>query len=175
MRTVLVVLGLALLALVAAGLHYYLPQRDIVYITGVETPQETETVSRGGESVTISKSTREIHAVRPDGSVIVYHNSDAPWYFKWDSADLHAKASQLTSTEKDPTWTVVTHYGWRITFLSWFPNAIDIRPADGPDEELFPWLNIVLITLGIVLILVIRRFILIAFDRFTDAVGLDEK
>jgi len=175
MRTVLIALGFIALAVVAAGLHYYLPQRDIVYITNVDTPQRTETVQKSGESVTISKSTREISAVRPDGSVIVYENVDAPWYLKFDSANLHAKASQLESTSDNPKWVVISHYGWRIPFLSWFPNAISIREATGPDEELFPWLNIVIIVGGIVLILVIRRFVLIAFDRFHDAVTSDDK
>ena len=37
---------------------------------------------------------------------------------------------------------VITHYGWRNRLFSVYPNAIAIRPVDGPDARVIPWFNI---------------------------------
>jgi hypothetical protein len=39
------------------------------------------------------------------------------------------------------------YYGWRSQLFSIYPNAVSIRPADGPDMRLIPWFNIVFLTL----------------------------
>ena len=78
--------------------------------------------------------------------VMVFRNEDTGWiwppYFKFDSSDLQAEASDYTSTSADPQWVVVTHYGWRNRFFTIYPNAIAIRPVAGPDVTVIPWFNI---------------------------------
>jgi hypothetical protein len=41
----------------------------------------------------------------------------------------------------------VRYYGWRVPFLSMFPNAVSMRPAPSVDVRLIPWFNIVLLSL----------------------------
>lgn len=64
---------------------------------------------------------------------LVFRNDDAglfPPYFKFDSADLQARANRIIRNCPD---TIVTVHGYsaRITWLSWFPNATSI---DAPEE-----------------------------------------
>lgn len=168
MRIVLLVIGLMVLAAIGAALHYYLPSRDIVRIVSTEVVREDfEAQGSGGTAVTRTRDVRQISAVFPDGTPSVYRNTDAPLYLKFDSADLTARAEDFVSSKEDPRWVVITHYGWRLPFFSAFPNALAIREAESVDESLFPWLNIIIIGVAIVLILVIRRFILIGVSRLT--------
>ena len=41
----------------------------------------------------------------------------------------------------------LTHYGWRSEFLTIFPNAVGVRPVEGPDVTIIPWFNIIFLTL----------------------------
>jgi hypothetical protein len=78
--------------------------------------------------------------------VMVYRNEDTGWswpfYFKFDTASLQTEADDLRSTPEEPKWAVMTHYGWRNEYFSAFPNAIAIRPIDGPNAVIVPWFNI---------------------------------
>ena len=170
MRTVMLVLGLILLAVVGAALHYALPGREIVRIVSTEVVREDfEATTAQGGTVTRTRDVRQISAVDPDGNPSVFRNTDAPLYLKFDSADLTARAEDFISSKENPRWVVVTHYGWRIPFFSWFPNALSIREAESVDENVFPWFNLVIIGVAVVVILVIRRFILIGISRLTGA------
>jgi hypothetical protein len=144
-------------------LHYTLPDRDIVRIVGVENRRMdlaenswfwagadvgTGTIATDG---IISRDVRFINAVRANGRVMVYRNEDTGWlwppYFKIDSSNLQTEVADLVSTAENPRWVVVRHYGWRNEFFTIFPNAVSVRPATGPEEQLIPWLNIVILTL----------------------------
>jgi len=53
----------------------------------------------------------------------------------------------------------MTHYGWRVRYMTIFPNAITIRPIDDPDIRLIPWFNIVFLTiLGAILWAILVRW-----------------
>ncbi|PWK59290.1 DUF1523 family protein [Roseicyclus mahoneyensis] len=184
------IIFIALLVLIfGAFLHYTLPQRDIVRITGTEIiRQDFSGLNRifyaqgdSGNAQPDSRDLRLINAVFPDrvneagevtraGSVMVYRNEDTgfgwPPYFKLDSADLHAEASNLTSTGADPRWVAITHYGWRSRLLTTYPNAVEIRLVDGPDVTLIPWLSI-LILLGLAFVAFMAWRI---WERFEDRV-----
>jgi hypothetical protein len=159
------------IALITAGvagfLHWSLPSRDIVRIVGTDIKRQDVEVTQGGETRTLSQDIRLIHAIEPDGSPRVYRNEDTGWgwppYFKFDSGNLAAKAEDSVSSEADPRWLIVTHYGWRVTFLSHYPNALRIRPAEGPDQTLIPWLNMAILAALAVLVLIARRKILSFF------------
>lgn len=153
----------ALIALVVAGfLHWSLPSRDIVRI--VDTEVRRVQVERDGEGRTTTRDVRFIAAMSPAGRPRVYRNEDTgfgwPPYFKFDSANLAARAQDAVSTEAEPRWMIVTHYGWRLPMFSTFPNAVAIRPAEGPDQTLIPWFNFVVFTLLAGAVLLGRRHVL---------------
>lgn len=161
-------LGVALVLFVLVGsfFHYSLPDRDIVQVVGTEVIRmdvETET------GAMTTKDQPRINARWSDGHPSVYRNDDTDWswppYFKFDSANLQAKAQSYANVQGEKKWVVIRHYGWRITFLSMFPNALSMRDAEGPDEQLIPWFNIVLILFLVITVLMIRRLMILLFDR----------
>lgn len=146
LRRFFLVLGAIALIAVAAFLHWTLPSRDIVRITGTDVVRSTEEVtSAAGQEVSRTRDVRYINTVDTSGKPMVYRNEDTGWgwppYFKFNSADLAAKADNAISSEEAPRWMVLTHYGWRFQLFSTFPNAVEIHPAEGPDQSLIPWFN----------------------------------
>ncbi len=137
------------LALVAGFLHWTLPSRDIVRVLGTDVKRMDAGAS--SDTGTGTRDVRFISAVTPDGAPRVYRNEDTgfgwPPYFKFDSANLDAIAQNAISAEDNPNWVTVRHYGWRVPWLSAFPNALSIKPVADPDQLLIPW------TAGIVVIL----------------------
>ncbi|NKX43153.1 DUF1523 family protein [Roseicyclus persicicus] len=173
------IIFIAVLVLIfGAFLHYTLPQRDIVRITDTEIiRQDFSGLNRifyaqgdSGNATVDSRDLRLINSVLPSGEVMVYRNEDTgfgwPPYFKLDSADLHAEAANLVSTAAEPQWVAVTHYGWRSRLLTTYPNAVSIRPVDGPEVTLIPWLNIVILLVLAVLVFMAWRI----WERFEDRV-----
>ena len=145
--------------LVGAFLHYTLPQVDIVRITDTYekridfganslfwTNQGT-----GEKAATPNRDVFFIQAKRPDGRVMVYRNEDTGWgwppYFKFDSSNLQAEASDLKSTADNPRWAAIKHYSWRNEILSIYPNALKVWPVEGPDVRYVPWFNIIVLTI----------------------------
>lgn len=176
--------GLRILAvlIIAAFLHYTLPQRDIVRVvdTGNRITQiganwifySIEDTGTGAETNT-TRDIRFIDAVFDDNqSVMVYRNEDTGWfwppYFKWDSSTLQAEATNLRSTNAAPQWVAVTHYGWRIPLVSAFPNAVNITPVEGPDVTLIPWVNIVILSFLALAIFMARKMWLQFRERMVD-------
>lgn len=172
--------GIILLVIVALFLHYTLPQRDVVRITNTYNRLTTvgenaifyATPDVGTAESSTTRDIRFIEAVRPNGKVIVYRNEDTGWiwppFFKYDSSNLQAKASDMKSTAEAPKWVAITKYGWRIAWLSIYPNAISVRPVEGPDVTFFPWLNITIIVVLVLLVLIIRRMWLQFWERMVD-------
>ena len=97
---------------------------------------------------------------------MVYRNEDTGWgwppYFKFDTATLQTEIADAMSDKDAPEWVAITHYGWRNEFLSIFPNATGVRPVDSPDAQLIPWVNIVILTGLLIVVLLIWR----AWRRF---------
>lgn len=150
---------IVLLLIVAAFLHYTLPQRDIVRI--VNTYEERQDFSdlgftrmfwkntAGADATAVNRDVLFIQTVKANGNPMVYRNQDTGWgwppYFKFDTANLQTEAADLVSTREAPKWAVVTHYGWRAELFSIFPNAVSIREVPGPDTRIIPWSNIVIL------------------------------
>lgn len=140
-------------------LHYTLPQNDVVRIVNTyEERQELTDWTRifwatpDEQSLNIAnRDVQFIQAVRPNGRAIVYRNEDTGWrwppYFKFDTANLYTEAADLVSTKDNPEWVLVRHYGWRNELLSSFPNAVSVRPVDGPEDKPINWFNIVFLTI----------------------------
>ncbi|MCG6885417.1 MAG: DUF1523 family protein [Silicimonas sp.] len=152
---------ITLLLIVAAFLHYTLPQRDIVRI--VNTYEERQDFGGFGDlfwkntrgATADAPATRDvlfIQTVKANGKVMVYRNQDTglgwPPYLKFDTANLQTEASDAVSNIDNPKWVALRHYGWRNTWLfgGIFPNALSMKPVSGPDAQLVPWFNIVFLT-----------------------------
>ncbi len=159
---------------------YVLPQHDVVRVTGTEVIRTDFTAfnrlfyaqADAGNAEGTTRDVRLINAVRASGKVIVYRNEDTGWiwppYFKFDSSNLQAQAQDLQSTAAAPQWTVMTHYGWRIPFLSIYPNAVAIRAVAGPDVTIVPWINIVILSFLAFLVFLGWRMIAQFRERTVD-------
>jgi len=147
--------------LVVAFLHYTLPQHDIGRITDTYEkrvdPGDNSLFWSGADTGEDMTSTNRdvffIQTFRTNDKPMIYRNEDTGWgwppYFKFDTSNLQAEASDLISKKNaaSPQWVVVTHYGWRNEFLSIYPNAVAVEAATGPDQRIIPWFNIILLTL----------------------------
>lgn len=170
MRIVQIVLGVAFGVAVFLFLDYTLPSKNTVRITNVYNQltdlgansfffasPDTGTV----QTADGRRDVRYIAAVRPGGKPFVYRNEDTGWiwppYFKYDSSNLHAVASDQVSTSANPKWVSVTSYGWRIPFLSIYPNAIAIRPVAAPGDAPLNIAAMVVLTVLAVLLGVLWR------------------
>lgn len=144
--------------LLVGVLHYTLPQYDTVRIVNsYEERQDLNDWTRvfwsnpDDQSANLAgRDVQFIQGVRANGKPIVYRNEDTGWgwpfYFKFDTANLYTEANDAISTKDDPEWVSVMHYGWRNEFLSIFPNAISIKPIEGPDHRVINWFNIIFLT-----------------------------
>ena len=171
---------LSIIALLIAGfLHYTLPQRDIVRIVNTETIlTELDGINRmfyasadsGAAGVATTRDIRFINTIGSDGRPHVYRNEDTgvfwPPYFKFVSQDVQTEAANYASTEADPQWVRVTHYGWRNNFFSVYPNVVNLRPVDGPDSLGFPWVNVVILLMIALILFMAWRI----WERFEDRV-----
>ena len=187
MRYVLWTLLGAVLLLVGSVLHYTLPQFDVVRIVNTEVRRVDfgansvfwSHAGAGDASGTVNRDVFFIEGIRPSGRPIVYRNEDTGWiwppYFKFDSANLQARARDLVSTSADPNWVVVRHYGWRNEWFSVFPNATSIKSIDGPEDKPVNWFNIVFLVLlaGFCawLVRVWQRFRRSRIDPVVDDIG----
>ena len=150
---------ITLLLLVAAFLHYTLPQHDVARINDtyekrIDFGANSIFWAGGGSgnaSGTVNRDVFFIQAFRADDKPMVYRNEDTGWgwppYFKFDTANLQAEASNLISAAGDDTaqWVVIRHYGWRNELFSIFPNAVKVWPVAGPEVRIIPWRNIVIL------------------------------
>lgn len=161
MRVVKWVALLIVLAIVGGFLSYVLPKREVAYITDAYNrfvePGEIRGVRalRGQDAATtegrMGADVLFIVGRSRDGDLVEFRNEDTgfgfPPYLKFDTATLDNQAREAISTQDDPRWMIVRYYGWRIPFLSMFPNAVSMEPAPSRDVRLIPWFNIIFLTL----------------------------
>lgn len=164
--------GLVVL-LVGGFLHYTLPRHLVLRI--VETEVRRVEVPAGSlfwggsepsDKTSGSRDVKFISGVSENGTTWVFRNEDTGWgwppFYKFDSADVQARAADSTSSRDAPEWMLVRYYGWRSNLLSIFPNALSVSPATGPDMRVIPWFNMVVLA-GLISIVVAGR---IAVRRF---------
>lgn len=148
--------AILLLIVGAVFLNYFLPQRDIVQIVGVDMKRvDVDTDDPfwdKGDIGTNENATRDVRFINTKtqrGKTRVYRNEDTgfgfPPYFKFNSSDVTAQAQGLA--KEDEQWVAVRHYGWRIRMFSIFPNATSMKRVTGPDVFIFPFFNIFFIGL----------------------------
>ena len=146
---------------VLAFLHYTLPQHDIARITDtyekrVNPGENTLFWSNAATGENVNATERDVFFIQTfltDDDPMIYRNEDTGWgwppYFKFDTANLQAEASDLLSKKSAETaqWVAIRHYGWRNEFLSIYPNAISLWAVEGPEARIVPWFNIVVLVL----------------------------
>ncbi|MDX5351085.1 MAG: DUF1523 family protein [Paracoccaceae bacterium] len=174
-----------LVLIIGSLLHYTLPQHDVVRVVG--TYQERQDLndwtrifwsSPDDQSGTLTnRDVQFIQTIQTNGRPMVYRNEDTGWgwppYFKFDTASLQTEADDLKSTAEAPRWAVVTHYGWRNELISIFPNAVAIRPAEGPDVTIIPWFNIFFFVFVLLLAVLVRKMWLQFRERMNDPAMAD--
>lgn len=128
---------LALLAIIGTvTLDFFLPEKSITTITGVEVKltDKDGPISKANPSDGPTVDVYYIYTNHASDIIRVYKNIDTGWgwpyYFKFNSADLQAKAKTL---EFDKKTALITSYGWRFDVMSWFPNVVNIQIAE-PDS-----------------------------------------
>lgn len=168
MRRLRIAFRVCLFLLFGLFLTYVLPQHDIVQINDTDTRRTdfgtwNQYFYAQADSGSATLANRDVLYIFSDKRKTflfglikrdavgpsVYRNEDTGWlwppYFKFDSSNLQAQASSQArrgDNGEGGNWSIVTHYGWRIPFLSIFPNAVAIEPAEGPDQRIIPWFNI---------------------------------
>lgn len=152
------------LAIFAAFLHYTLPQWDVVRVTDTYEKRVDAGSSSGwfwasadtGEVTSGPRDVFFIQTMRSNDKPMVYRNEDTGWgwppFFKFDTSNLQAQASDLRSTPEAPKWVAVKHYGWRLEYLSIYPNALAVKQVMGPDARVIPWASIVMLVLILMVI-----------------------
>jgi hypothetical protein len=139
------ILVLVLVTAMGLALHYYLPKTEKVIVVGTEVKWNDAT------KLATEKDVRYIFTKRHNShKALVFRNEDMPWppYFKFDSGDLSGQAVALQKTQPEPV-ALVTYYGWRIHFLSLYPNATHLEVV-AADYKHTPWFNwIFLSALGV--------------------------
>lgn len=161
------VLGVLLGVAVFMFLDYALPSKNTVRITNTYNRLTSVTSSNAifyasedtgtVENASGQRDVRFIDTVRPSGKVFVYRNEDTGWiwppYLKYDSANLHSEATNLKSGAGNPQWVSITAYGWRIPWLTAYPNAIAIDTLSGPNERPRNWPAMII--LGVLFLLLV--------------------
>ncbi|MCG5515359.1 MULTISPECIES: DUF1523 family protein [unclassified Ectothiorhodospira] len=119
-KKILVVLIIIAIAIVSFTWFRWGPDSWEVQITGIT-----------GDGKDVQYRIETVYAGTSE--TLIFRNEDAgllPPYFKFDSADLQSIARRVKETcPEEPV--VVNGYGWRIAFLSMFPNATSI---DAPER-----------------------------------------
>ncbi|MBL0713957.1 MAG: DUF1523 family protein [Desulfosarcina sp.] len=152
--TKLVVLAAAAL-LVIGFLHFNLPRTAVVSIEGTDIKRAQKTDRKSGDKVDPDAKTvtirdvRYINTLTRDNKIFVLRNEDTSWgwppYFKFDSADIHAKAQAFAKADPAPS-VLVKFYGWRLQMFSMFPNIISMKEVNR-DYSHFPLFNVVFLVL----------------------------
>ncbi|MBT0959365.1 DUF1523 family protein [Alphaproteobacteria bacterium KMM 3653] len=169
---------------VLATLHYTLPQNDIVRIADTyekridfgENSIFWAAPDVGNDTTTVNRDVFFIQTIQQNDRPLVYRNEDTGWgwppYFKFDTSNLQAEATDFKSTKEAAQWVAVRHYGWRNEFLSIFPNAVGVKKVEGPDVRIIPWFNIVFLTVFFAIVWAIwvrwKRFRAARIDPLLD-------
>ncbi|MBE2896080.1 DUF1523 family protein [Pasteurellaceae bacterium HPA106] len=125
-----------------AGVNFFFPHYQVANVSGVEVKR----VDKDGPITKANPAdgpTRDVYYVytqKPGtDKVMVYRNEDTRWgfpfYFKFNSADLQAKASAFAAEKK---LVQIKYYGWRIVMFDEFRNMVSIKAVEPGTEPGWP-------------------------------------
>ena len=139
-------------ALMFATVNFVFPSYDVTHVTGVEVKR----VDKDGPITKANPAdgpTRDVYFINTqndDGKIMVYRNEDTRWgfpfYFKFGSANLQAKAQALGNENK---LVQIQYYGWRLTMFDEYRNATAVQEIDenhSPSHPIFMWIFYAILT-----------------------------
>ncbi|WP_138465161.1 DUF1523 family protein [Poseidonocella sp. HB161398] len=179
MRKLSLILFAGIVVIAAAFLSYTLPRQYVVRVVNTETQRMDTSGSWffANSEKSGSDGTRDIYiiqTIREGGKPKVFRNEDTGWgwppYFKFDSANVQAEASDLISSADNPNWALVKSYGWRSEMFSIYPNALKVRSIATPEDKPWPVFNIIVILALIALAGLAYRAIHRFWDKRVDPV-----
>jgi hypothetical protein len=156
-------------------LHKNLPRTAVVQITGTDVKRVDMSGSKSKKAqenaknavVGLTTDVRFINAINKKGKTMVFKNQDTGWgwppYFKFDSADLTARAQAISQSTED-VWVMIKYYGWRIRIFSMFPNAVSLKVVE-KNHTHYPIFNIVFISTLLILGFILTRKIKKRFGK----------
>lgn len=144
----LILVTLSLHIVLVGAVNYAFPAYETTTVTGMEVRR----MDKDGLISAANPADGEVRDVyflfteQPENKkVMVYRNEDTGWglpfYFKFNSADLQAKA-QAFANEKQ--LVEIKYYGWRINWLNEFRNIVSIKPLAEGDTGSNPWVSYIL-------------------------------
>ena len=157
-----------LVAHAALGLlvSYAFPHYDEVYVTGGEVKRMDKDGFIGADNPA-DGPTRDVYFIYTksvDGEkTMPYRNEDTHWgfpfYFKFNSADLQAKAVSYANAPT-PVRAQLKFYGWRIAMFDAFRNVTSIKELTNDDTRANPivsWVFYALLTFSFFICLALVR------------------
>lgn len=155
-KKLLFILVIAFWGGVFAGINFYAPSYEALYIKGLEVKlmDQDGVITKGNKANSSIQDVYFIYTEIPGSNTVkVFRNENTRWgfpfYFKFDSAELQAKAASLQSVE-EKLLVQVKSYGWQINMLEKFPNIISIKAIANENELSRPWLSYILYVLAFI-------------------------
>lgn len=118
-------------AFLFAVVNYVTPSYEVTNITGVEVKRVDKDgpITKANPADGPTRDVYYIYTQKPnEEKVMVYRNEDTRWsfpfYFKFGSADLQAKAAGFAADHK---LVQVKYYGWRLVMFDEFRNATSME------------------------------------------------
>lgn len=151
-----------------AAVNYIFPHYEITQITGVEVKR----VDKDGPITKANPAdgpTRDVYYIYTqkagENKPMVYRNEDTRWsfpfYFKFDSADLQAKASAFANDGKT---VQVKYYGWRLVMFDEYRNMTSMKEVAADATPSWPIMSYVFYVLFLLSFFLSVQFIRGWFD-----------
>lgn len=156
LRLFFILVAISLHAILLAVVNYSLPSYETTRVTGVEVKRVDKDgpISKSNPADGPVRDVYYIYTQKPDSDKpMVYRNEDTRWgypfYFKFGSADLQAKAQGFSVDSKN---VEIKYYGWRLVMFDEYRNAISINEIDethSPSNPIFSYVLYVILLLSL--------------------------
>lgn len=147
-----------------ATVNFYFPHYEVTHITGVEVKRVDKDgpITKANPADGPTRDVYYIYTQKPGtDKVMVYRNEDTRWgfpfYFKFNSADLQARAQGFAVDKKS---VQVKYYGWRLVMFDEFRNMVSMKEAKASSDAASPIASYILY-----FVLLITLFLSIQFIR----------
>ncbi|WP_169763977.1 DUF1523 family protein [Campylobacter mucosalis] len=134
---------LAIHAVAICVINFSMPSYKALNITGIEVKRMDKDGFINKERVA-NGAVRDVYFIytktpQSIDDVISFRNEDTRWgypfYMKFNSADLQAKAAALAESK---SLVQIKYYGWRLPIFHEFFNAVSIKKIKSKDELSMP-------------------------------------
>ena len=151
-----------------ATVNFYFPHYEVAHVTGVEVKRVDKDgpITKANPADGPTRDVYYIYTQNPQNDkVMVYRNEDTRWgfpfYFKFNSADLQAKAQGFAVDKKT---VQVKYYGWRLVMFDEFRNMTSMKEVEPNASAAWPVASYILYFLLLVTLFLSIQFIRGWFD-----------